>query len=108
MPVLGAVVSASDVDTMREMTDWFREANPSGVALLGAVINGKPSLVAAVTEDLLKRGLNASALVRDAARLIEGGGGGKPTLAQAGGRDATRLGEAVGVAAEWVREHLRT
>jgi alanyl-tRNA synthetase len=107
IPVLGAVVTAGDADTMREMTDWFREANPSGVVLLGAVLGGKPSLVAAVTEDLVKRGLNASTLVRDAARLIEGGGGGKPTLAQAGGRDASRLTEAVQSAAAWVREHLK-
>ena len=106
VPVLGAVVPASDVDTMREMTDWFREAHPSGVVLLGAVINEKPSLVAAVTEDLVKRGLNAATLVRDAARLIEGGGGGKPTLAQAGGRDVSRLSEAVQSVTAWVREHL--
>lgn len=106
VPVLGTVVSASDVETLREMTDWFREAYPSGVVLLGAVINEKPSLVAAVTEDLVKRGLSAAALVRDAARLIEGGGGGKPTLAQAGGRDVSRLSEAVQSVTAWVREHL--
>lgn len=107
VPVLGAVVSAGDADTMREMTDWFREVHPGGVALLGAVIGGKPSLVASVAEDLVKRGINAAALVRDAARLIEGGGGGKPTLAQAGGRDASRLTEAVQTVSAWVREHLK-
>ena len=93
--VLAAKVSAADVDTLREMTDWFRNRLGSGVVVLGAVINDKPSLVAAVTPDLVERGIKAGALIQHVARIVGGGGGGRPTLAQAGGRDASRLGEAL-------------
>ncbi len=104
--VLAAQVEASDMDTLREMTDWFRDRLPSGVILLGAVMNGKPGLVAAVTADLVAHGLHAGELVKSAARIVGGGGGGKPTLAQAGGRDASRLQEAIAAAPDWVRETL--
>ncbi len=93
--VLAAQVKAGDVDMLREMTDWFRNRLGSGVIVLGAVISDKPSLVAAVTPDLVERGLKAGAIVQQVARVVGGGGGGRPTLAQAGGRDASRLDEAL-------------
>jgi alanyl-tRNA synthetase len=93
--VLAVQVDASDVEILRKMTDWFREQHPSSVIVLGAVVNQRPQLVAAVTPDLVARGLRADDLVREAARLIQGGGGGRPTLAQAGGKDASRLDEAL-------------
>jgi alanyl-tRNA synthetase len=77
------------------MSDWFRSKVGSGVIVLGAVFDGKPNLLAAVTPDLVERGLDAGKIVRSAAQIIGGGGGGKPTLAQAGGKDASRLGEAL-------------
>ncbi len=55
----------------------------------------KPSFVAAVTPDLVERGLHAGWLVKQVAQVVGGGGGGKPTLAQAGGRDTGRIGEAL-------------
>jgi alanyl-tRNA synthetase len=93
--VLGARVTANDVDALRQMTDWFRERHPSSAIVVGAVIDRRPLLVAAVTSDLVARGLRADDLVRELAHVIGGGGGGKPTLAQAGGRHADRLDEAL-------------
>ncbi|HZY45333.1 MAG TPA: alanine--tRNA ligase [Anaerolineae bacterium] len=93
--VLAAQVNAVDVDMLREMSDWFRAKLKSGVIVLGAVVDGKPNLLAAVTPDLVERGLDAGKIVRSAAQIIGGGGGGKPTLAQAGGKDASRLSEAL-------------
>jgi alanyl-tRNA synthetase len=95
VPLLAARVEAPSAETLREMTDWFRERLGSGVVLLGAVLDNRPALVAAVTPDLVERGVDAVTLVREAARVVGGGGGGKPTLAQAGGRDAHRLDEAL-------------
>ncbi|HEY3288521.1 MAG TPA: DHHA1 domain-containing protein, partial [Anaerolineae bacterium] len=93
--VLAAHMKVDNIDTLREMTDWFRERHPSGVVVLGAVVAEKPVLVAAVSRDLNARGLDAGKLVREIAKDIEGSGGGKPTLAQAGGKDATGLDKAL-------------
>jgi alanyl-tRNA synthetase len=82
-------------DTLREMSDWFRNAVRSGVMVLGTVSEGKPQLVVAVTDDLTKQGLHAGNLIKQIAAVVGGGGGGRPTMAQAGGRDASRLGEAL-------------
>jgi alanyl-tRNA synthetase len=93
--VLAARVQAADAETLREMTDWFRNRLGSVVIVLGAVIDEKPSFVAAVTPDLVERGLTAGALIKKVASVVGGGGGGRPTLAQAGGRDPNRLNEAL-------------
>ncbi len=89
------VVTAENMETLREMSDWFRDRLGSGVVVLGAVLGAKPNFVAAVTPDLVERGLHAGKLVKAVAQVVGGGGGGKPTLAQAGGRDISRLGEAL-------------
>ncbi len=104
--VLAAQVQVEGVDTLREMTDWFRDRVPSGVAVLGTVVEGRPQLVAAVTRDLVERGLEAGQLIRQVAKVVGGGGGGRPTLAQAGGRDPDRLGEALASVPGLVREAL--
>jgi len=106
VPVLAAQVSVADVDAMREMTDWYRARVHSGVVVLGATIEGRPQIVAAVTEDLIQRGLHAGKLAGSVAKVVGGGGGGKPTLAQAGGRDSSRLGEALAIVPKLVGETL--
>ncbi|MCD4753750.1 MAG: alanine--tRNA ligase [Anaerolineaceae bacterium] len=98
--VLGVSVMAlklpdATVDVMREMADRFRDKIERGVIVLGAVQNGKPILVAAVTDNLLKSGLHAGNLVKQVAKMVGGGGGGRPSIAQAGGRDPEKLDEAL-------------
>ncbi len=105
--VLAAKVDVADVATLREMSDWFRDRLGSGVIVLGAVLGGKPSFVAAVTPDLVGRGLHAGNLVKAIAHKVGGGGGGRPTMAQAGGHDVARLDEALGLVAELVRQALQ-
>jgi alanyl-tRNA synthetase len=94
------------MDTLREMTDWIRNRLDSVIIVLGAVIDGKPNFVAAITPDLVKRGLKAGDLVKKVAEVVGGGGGGRPTLAQAGGRDPDRLDEALAVTPAAVAELL--
>jgi alanyl-tRNA synthetase len=104
--VLAAQVEAADMDTLREMSDWFRSRMGSGVIVLGAVMDSKPSFVAAITSDLVERGLHAGQLVKQVAQVVGGSGGGKPTLAQAGGRDVGRIGEALRLVPDLVAEGL--
>ncbi len=106
LSVLAEQVEASDVDTLRQMTDWFRDRLGSSVVVLGSVINEKPMLVAAATQDAIEKGIHAGNLVRDAAKIVGGGGGGRPNMAQAGGRHVDKLPEALGQVAGWVEEKL--
>jgi alanyl-tRNA synthetase len=89
------------------MTDRFRQRFPSrAIAVLGSVKDGRPTIIAAVTEDLLISGFNAVDLVRFVAAPMGGGGGGKPILAQAGGKDATQMDKALECVEAWVKEKL--
>jgi alanyl-tRNA synthetase len=107
VPVLAKALANCDADTLRMLTDRFRQQHPSGVVVLGSVgEDGRPLVVAAVTEDLVKRGVHAGELVKFVAGFLGGGGGGRPTLAQAGGKDATRLNEALSQVAGWVAGKL--
>ncbi len=104
--VLAAQVDAANVDAMREMGDWLRDKMGSGVVVLGSVINDRPLLISMVTPDLRSSGLDASQIVRGAAKVIGGGGGGRPDTAQAGGRDASKLGDALGLVPSLVEEQM--
>jgi alanyl-tRNA synthetase len=106
--VLAARAHATEMDTLREMTDWFRNRLGSVAIVLGAVIDGKPNFVAAVTPDLVDRGLRAGDLIKRVARVVDGAGGGRSTLAQAGGRDPNRLDEALALVPQVVGELLKT
>ncbi len=110
--VLGIKVLAERVEgvtsrELRELADALRGKLGSGVVVLGRSEGGKASLLVAVTEDLKQR-LPAGDLVRSLARIIGGGGGGRPDLAEAGGRDAARLDEALGAAADEVARRLES
>ncbi len=106
--VLSAQVEAANVSMLREMSDWFRDRLGSGVIVLGAVLSGKPSFIAAVTPDLVEQGLHAGKLVKAVAREVGGGGGGRPTMAQAGGRDASRMTEALSHVPGLVEQSLKS
>jgi alanyl-tRNA synthetase len=106
IPVLAARLPGADANALRQMADRFRQRHPSGVAVLASVSNGSPILIATVTEDLVARGLHAGELVKAVAQPLGGGGGGRPTLAQAGGKDAGKLDEALAGVKDWVEKHL--
>ena len=106
--VLTAVLKEANVETLRKMADKFRERKPqSAVAVLACVVNERPMLIASVTDDLVKRGIKAGDLVKFVATPLGGGGGGRPTLAQAGGKDASKLDEALGSVVGWVEGKLK-
>jgi alanyl-tRNA synthetase len=95
--VLVAEVKADSPDLMREMSDWYRSRFPTGVVVLGSVIGDKPSLLVAVSQDLTKK-VDAGKIIKQIAPVVGGGGGGRANLAQAGGKDPKKLGEALDMA----------
>ena len=102
--VLAARTSAADVDALRETGDWLRDKLGSGIVVLGGVFGDRPSVIAMVTQDLVDSGFNAGDIVKAAAAKMGGGGGGRPQSAQAGGREASQLPDALEAAVAWVRE----
>ena len=92
---LAARVDASDAAQLREMGDWLRDKLGSGVVVLGAALGDKPQILAVVTPDLVKQRYHAGNLVKALAQIVGGGGGGRPDMAQAGGRDLAKLDEAL-------------
>ena len=106
VPILATTLPGADADTLRQMTDRFRQRYPSGVVVLASVIDDRPILIAAVTEDLVKRGLHAGELVKAISQPLGGSGGGRPTLAQAGGKDASQLPKALSGVVTWVQDKL--
>ncbi len=107
--VLAAKLNEADAEALRQMVDRFRQQYPvKGVVVLGSIKDGRPTVIAAMTEDVIARGLSAIELVRFVAAPMGGGGGGKPTLAQAGGKDGTRLPEILDGVEGWVQSHLNS
>jgi alanyl-tRNA synthetase len=92
--VVSARVEVTDRSAMRQMVDDLRAKLQSGVIVLGSVSDGKVSLVAAVTKDLTNR-LDAGKIVKQAAAYVEGSGGGRKDLAEAGGKNPARLDESL-------------
>jgi alanyl-tRNA synthetase len=90
---------------LRNLADTFRSKLKSGVVVLGSVTDSKVTLLTAVTKDLLDR-VNANALINKLAPIVGGKGGGKPDLAQAGGKDPGKLDEAIDHAPQALREVL--
>jgi len=101
VPVLAARLDGLDPDGLRSVMDTLRDRLPSGVIVLGSAVDGKVSLVAAVSKDLMKR-FPAGRLVQEVAKVVGGGGGGRPDLAQAGGKDPSKLDDALATVAGWV------
>jgi alanyl-tRNA synthetase len=93
--VLVAQVPSSRLEILREMSDFLRDKLKSAIVVLGTVYQDKPAFLAAVTPDLVARGYDAGKIVKQVAAVTGGGGGGRPNLAQAGGRDRKKLDEAL-------------
>ncbi len=99
--VIAARLDGLDFDGLRSVIDTLRERVSSGVICLGSVVDGKVNLVASVSKDLTKR-FQAGKLVQEVAKLVGGGGGGRPDLAQAGGKDPSKLDDALSAVPGWV------
>ncbi len=105
--VLSASVAADSIESLRLIMDEVKNSLASVVVVLGAVNDGKVMLVASATPDLIKSGIQANAIIKEVARMVGGGGGGKPELAQAGGKDPAALPAALQSVERLIRNQLK-
>ena len=104
--VVAGRTSAGSADGMREMGDFLKDKLGSVVVALAAVVEGSPILITMVTPDLVERGLHAGNIARDTAKVMGGGGGGRPEIAQAGGKQPEKVDEALSGVPALVRQGL--
>ncbi|GAB3846854.1 alanine--tRNA ligase [Hymenobacter terrigena] len=104
---VAAQVQAGSADALKTLAFNLRQAVPNLVAVLGADVDGKPQLAVMLADEIAQAGkLNATTLVRELAKEIQGGGGGQPFFATAGGKNVAGLGAAIAKAEEAVSKTL--
>ena len=91
------------MDELRDMGDRIKDQAGSAAVLLASVNGGKVHLMATMTKDLVEKGLHAGKVVKEAATITGGGGGGRPDMAQAGGKNPEKLPEALEKAREMIK-----
>ncbi|MDI6769267.1 MAG: alanine--tRNA ligase [Anaerolineales bacterium] len=106
--LLAIEIPNADKDTLGKLADSFREKYPqNGVCVVAAISGEQIVVMAAVTQDLIKKGIKAGDLVNHISRQLGAGGGGSPHLAFGGGRDASKLPAALASVRGWVEEKLK-
>ena len=93
--MLTARAEVPDAKALLELADRLKGRLGDAAILLGAAADGRVHLVASVAPELVQRGVKAGAVVKVAAETVGGGGGGRDTMAQAGGRDPEKLDDAI-------------
>ncbi|WP_026689120.1 alanine--tRNA ligase [Alteribacter aurantiacus] len=103
--VLSVKVNASDMNGLRQMADSLKDKLGSGILVLGMNQGEKVNIVASVSQDLIKEGYHAGKIVKEVATRCGGGGGGRPDMAQAGGKDPSKLEGALQAVPELVKRN---
>jgi alanyl-tRNA synthetase len=103
--VVGEMPAAPE-EALRTQVDRIRQKAGSAVVVIGWADDGKVGLLAAATDDLVKKGAHAGKLVQEAAKVVGGKGGGRPNLAQAGGKEPAKLAEALETARKLAGQQL--
>ncbi len=98
--LLAAKVDGVDMNKLRELGDSLREKLGDGVIVLASAVNGKVNLIAMVSDGAMKKGAHAGSLIKGIAALVGGGGGGRPNMAQAGGKNPAGIEDALAKAKE--------
>ncbi|MGL4335987.1 MAG: DHHA1 domain-containing protein, partial [Turicibacter sp.] len=104
--VLTAALKDVDMNHLRQMVDEFKQQLGSAVIVLASAVEGKVAIVCGVTDDNVKKGMHAGKIVKEVATICGGGGGGRPDMAQAGAKDASKIDLALKNVDEWVKNNL--
>jgi alanyl-tRNA synthetase len=99
-------LSTTTIEQAREAVDMLKKKAKSAAIVLGFNDDGRATLLAGMTEDLIAKGLKAGDIVREIAPIIDGGGGGRPQMAQAGGKNPKKIGDALTRAGEIIKQKL--
>ena len=103
---VAAVVDDIDADTLLAISDRVKARLAPAAVVLGSSTEGKVHLVVSLDQPVVDRGLSAVDLIREIAPIVGGGGGGRPTMARAGGKDPAQLATAIAAAETAIRERL--
>lgn len=103
IPVVAKKVDVKDMNALRTMLDEIKQTLQSGIILLASVNDGKVQLVAGVSEDLVEKGYHAGKLIKEVASVVDGSGGGRPQMAQAGGKTPEKLDDALKKVEQWIK-----
>ena len=105
--VLAVRADGVDMNGLRNLGDQLKEKIGEGVVVIASVLDGKVNLMAAVTDEAQKKGAHAGNLIKAIAGLVGGGGGGRPNMAQAGGKKPEGVADALAKVAEVVSEQVK-
>ena len=104
--LIAAQVNVSGMNQLRQLADQWKAKNLSDVLVLATKTDDKKvNLITAVSKDAVKEGIKAGVLIKQIAPLVGGGGGGRPDLAQAGGKKPEGINDALKKAAEWLKNN---
>lgn len=100
MKVLATKVDGVDMNGLRELGDQLKEKIGEGIVVIASNADGKVNLMATATDAAMKAGAHAGNLIKEIAKLVGGGGGGRPNMAQAGGKNPAGIDDAIAKAKE--------
>nr|WP_330375504.1 alanine--tRNA ligase [Inediibacterium massiliense] len=96
-----------DAEELRNLGDQLKDKIKSGVIVLASIKDNKLNFISMVTEDMVKQGIHAGNIIKQVAKVTGGGGGGRPTMAQAGGKDLSKIDEALEIVENLVKEQKK-
>ena len=105
--VLAVRADGVDMNGLRELGDQLKEKLGEGVIVIASVLDGKVNLMATATDGAMKQGVHAGNLIKGIAGLVGGGGGGRPNMAQAGGKNPEGVDEALSKVSELVSGQIK-
>lgn len=98
-------VQVKDMNQLRQLADNWKQENYSDVLVLGLKNQDKVNLIVSMSDQAVKEGLRAGDLIKTIAPLVGGGGGGRPDMAQAGGKNPEGLPQALSAVSDWIKEN---
>lgn len=104
--VISVKVDNSNMNDLRNLGDQIKQKIQSGIIVLATTIDNKVNLLVMITDDIIKIGGHAGKLIKEIAQIVGGGGGGRPNIAQAGGKYSDKINEALEKAKEYIQQHI--
>jgi len=105
--VLTYYIENMDINSLRNLGDEIKNSIGSGVIVLASSLDGKISFVSMVTKDLIDKGLHAGKIIKEVSQCTGGGGGGRPDMAQAGGKDINKVNQALNLVYDIIEKQLK-